>query len=713
MRTHVLRTLGGAVVLGMAAAGNCWAMPELVLPLDPSQLDGRPLLKSKLGMARATGFDQLPRSVAFLRDVGARTFCSTVAFDDIEDRGRPNHALQGTRFTADGVAYTAQPSVWFDALQQALAAQGIQPYIGLVGTPEPYRVAVIRKPAEHPTPLNIDATARLMAAWAQPWLSRYPSTHWVIWNEPEHALRGNNSVAAAQDMAQIYRSYRNAMDGLSPYDRFGLAAFMKASLKPTLGEPQRNFFQSVLDRTVQPQGEQPAATVDFISMNNYHGRMREFLNMMAAEMARRGMDQPLLFSQFAPWQIGEQADLVRSNRGAGFFVEALDELMFDPSLSHVCMSHWSGPERKNLLRWDERRQQFESSSSLAALALYQRMNLWRVHLPEAVRTSPVQVLASADHGQLSVLLMNLPRSDSTPTEAGSQDRKARERAERKAENKALRQALRHGDTPPADSADTSPPPAPPAPPPADPTAPRTVVLQLAGAAGQSFVLDRLADGQSLPQRSQLSADAQGRLSLNLAAREIVLLRSGAGEASPALRWPGRLIGHDLYMHRQGPNQQALPREQQGTAGLDPFTDGMVLEVPGPQATAHGSMLLQQVPNQAELVLKLPPGRDLASVADCAAVVLRHQNQGQALDALAWGAPATLARLAGSRHLNGVKLTPVSRLDWRPGANHQALLRLDLAHPAPPQWDTQRREVRLHLALGACPQPAMAAFELRD
>ena len=170
-----------------------------------------PMIKSKLGVARAVGYPGLPATIPYVKQLGYRVFCSTIAFDHLTGSKRPNFALGSSTFTASTALADPIASKWLQSLLQYLNKYQQQIYLGIVGAPTPYQQAIIRKPAAHPTPTNIPASAQLTARWLTAVVPANLQINWVIWNEPEHTLRGANSSEAAGDMAQIYRTYQSSL----------------------------------------------------------------------------------------------------------------------------------------------------------------------------------------------------------------------------------------------------------------------------------------------------------------------------------------------------------------------------------------------------------------------------------------------------------------------------------------------------------------------
>lgn len=703
-------------LLALAAAATCVAhvAQAQTFTIDPQQVAARPLLKSKLGFARAVGFDRLPESAAQLTDVGARAFCSAVAFDDVSEGKRKSYAVDPAQFGPTGVR-SAAPNPWFAGLLERLHAQGIEPYFGLIGAPAPYHPANIRKPAEHPTPLDIDRAAASVASWSKPYLERYPETNWIIWNEPEHALRGSNSVQAADDMARIYKAWVAAIDPISPYDGMGLAAFMKGSLRPTEGEPQRNFFQSVMDRTGDGRS---TPRYDYITMNNYHGKTDEFVAMMQTEMGRRGLDQPLMFSQYAPWQVGEQADLGRSNTAAGIYLETLDGFQSAPSLNHICFSFWAGIDGKSFVRWKENGGGFERSKAYLALGMYQRLPLWRVAVPEAARTPDIQVYAAAERDRVGVLLAQLRRTtaDAAPpplADATSADKGAR-KEDRKEARKEERQRLRQESKAAERDGPKARKRAPQEVAEALPSGgSRTLTLELRGWASQPVRVERLGANAMEVASASARTDEQGRLQLSLGDGEIVFVHAERADTLPA-RANVSVVRQDVYVHRLDGQRRTIPEAELAVAAFDPKADGFVLEAPTARTTAHASAWMRGLPRQLGLHLETPPGQNAATAGACAAVLVQHMSAGQPVGLSAWGHPETVARMLASRHFSvGSRAPAVNPISWQAGPGDGLAMRLDTEQGAPGNWGQGSREARVHLALGDCAGPARAQVRLTN
>lgn len=690
----------GLLLSGLVAFGSVAALD---ITVDPAQRASHPFLKSKLGFARATGFDRLPESMPLLTEVGARAFCTTLNFDGGEGGRKENFAVDSDTFTAKGLGRPGQTNAWFDSLQDRLQRQGIAAYVGLVGAPAPFHAAVIRKPAEHPTPLDIDGAAKAMAAWAKPYLNRYPNTNWVVWNEPEHALRGTNSAEAASDMAKIYQSYLREMDPVGSRDSFGLAAFMKGSLRPTTGEPNKNFFQSVMDRVAVDPITKTPVRIDYVTMNNYHGKTDEFLSMMQTEMGRRHLDQPLIFSQFAPWQIGERAELGGTNEAGGLYIQTLDSLMDAPSIQRVCMSFWAGIDNKSFVQWNKRSNSFDRSNAFAALALYQRMAPWRLTLPSQA-AAQVQVYASAEAGRTTVLLVNQP---ATADEAGPDGKaiaaqaggKEARKADRKAARKAQRQADRQAGRAHADSNAQNPQ-----------GARQTVNLTLKGITGQAIRLERLSPSSPRAAVEQARTDDKGQVRVELGPQDIVLLQTGQESARVTPPWS---VAHEeVYVHRVAPTGKVLAENELGVASFDALQDGFVLAVPASQATAQAAAWLNTLPADLNLVLTPAPGEPSAEVQPCLGVVAHYLNGGRSVGVGAWGAQEAVTRMLSSRDLVGQKLSAgPAPLAWQARGTERSQAKLELQRLAPAAWDKAAGEVKLHVGLGACARATHAQVQL--
>jgi hypothetical protein len=686
--------------VGVMASGTVMALD---ITVDPAQLSARPFLKSKLGFARATGFDRLPDSMPLLSEVGARAFCTTLNFDGGEGGRKENYAVDANTFTAKGLGRPGQTNAWFDTMQARLQQQGIAAYIGLVGAPEPFHAAVIRKPAEHPTPLDIDGAAKVLADWAKPYLNRYPNTNWVVWNEPEHALRGTNSAEAAGDMAKIYQSYLREMDPVGSRDRFGLAAFMKGSLRPTSGEPGKNFFQSVMDRVAVDPITKAPVRIDYVTMNNYHGKTDEFLAMMQGEMGRRHLDQPLIFSQFAPWQIGERAALGGTNEAGGLYIQTLDGLMDAPSIQHVCMSFWAGIDNKSFVQWNKRSNSFERSNAFAALAMYQRMAPWRLNLNASQADPDVQVYASVEAGRTTVLLINQPGTDEAAPDGQALAAKAGGKEARKADRKAARKAQRQEDRQAGRAH-------------ADSNAQavhgeqRAVKLTFKGLPSQAVRIERLLPSSPNTVTEQGRTDEHGALQVGLGPQDIVLIQAGSDAGPQKAPWT---VVHDVvYVHRVAPNGTVIPEGQLGVASFDALHDGYVMAVPSSQATAHAAAWLGNAPTDLAMVLTPPPGVPVAGAQSCMGVVAQYLNSGREVGVAAWGSKEAVSRMLKSRDLAGPGPVPTAApLAWQTRSTDQGQARLDLQRQAPAAWDKAGGELKLHVGLGACARPTHAQLQL--
>jgi len=626
-----------------------------------------PLLKSKLGVARATGYPALPQSIPYVKQIGSRVFCSTIAFDELSDRKRENFALGTTTLTASGVQPDSRSKRWLQSLLQSLSQNQQQVYLGLVGAPKPYQQAIIRKPAAHPTPTDISGSAQLSARWVKNMVPAGQAINWVIWNEPEHTLRGTNSTEAADDMARIYRAYLGALAGRSAADGFGLASFMKASLRSSSNNPNKSFVDLVMGDLMQA----PSPRVDYITLNNYHGQTFELIGRLNSDLGSAGMDQPLVLNQFAPAILGSHPSAAGSVQVASQYLHNLDQFVQTPELASACMSFWTGGDRKALLR--ETQGIFTPTLPYFALAAYQRMPLWRLPIQGVQADLPFTLLASRDDGRFSLIVLPRPVASSGGLSGGGA-----KKSERKRERKALRQQERQSERREQDG-DLLP---------VAPNLKSTVNLQLklSGLANQWIQVKRIVAGSSRPIETQLRTDPIGRLALPVSSDQIVMLSSGGDSAAKPLLLPNR---SDLYIHRKAP--------QQGWASLDALSDGFVLALPSPQAVAHASATYPPQDAGSSLVVQLSSPQSAAGVAkalSCTAALLQGR-QGERFQTLAaWGTPAAVSMIVSSRAVSKGELVVPAVSAW-PGLDPDGRLRLPL------QKQGAVSELKLHLAAVGC------------
>ncbi|MGB7565037.1 MAG: hypothetical protein WBM08_09815 [Prochlorococcaceae cyanobacterium] len=628
-----------------------------------------PLIKSKLGVARAAGNPSLPATIPYLKQLGSRAFCSTIAFDQLTDRPRPNYALGSSTFTATTVRPDPRARRWLQSLLQSLSQYQQQIYLGLVGAPTPYQQPIIRKPAAHPTPTNMTASAQLTARWVRDIMPAGLPINWVIWNEPEHTLRGTNSTGAADDMSRIYRAYQGALVGRSPADGFGLASFMKASLRNSSNDPTKSFVDLVMGDLMQA----PSPRIDYITLNNYHGQTFELIAKLQSDLRRAGMDQPLVLNQFAPAILGSHPSVAGSVQVASQYLHNLDRFVQAPEIASTCMSFWTGADRKALLR--ETQGIFTPSLPYQALASYQHMPLWRLPIKDVPADLPFTLWAARYGRRFSLMIVPIPVATSGGLSGGGATK-----AERKRERKSLRQQERQTER--RNQGGDLPPQAPGS------TASVILQLELAGLPNQLIKVQRLVVGRTSPLGEQLRTDVLGRLTLPVAADQIVMLSSGtdsAAESAPLLV-PSR---SDLYIHRQAP--------EQGWASLDALTDGFVLALPSPQAVAHASATYPpQVPG-ASLLIQLTSPQSAAGVAralKCTAALLQGLEAQRPLTLAAWGNPAAIATIVNSRAVSAEAGAGPTISSW-PGLDARGRLRL----PLPKRGKLSA--LKLHLAAVGC------------
>ena len=626
-----------------------------------------PLIKSKLGVARAVGYRALPETISFVKPLGSRVFCSTIAFDQLTDRPRPNYALGSSTFTAGAAQPDPGASRWLQSMLQSLNQYQQQIYLGIVGAPTPYQQAIIRKPAAHPTPINIPASAQVTASWLTAVVPANLQINWVIWNEPEHTLRGTNSSEAAADMAQIYRAYQNSLSGRQAADGFGLASFMKASLRSSSNNPTKSFVDLVMTDLMQ----KPHPRIDYVTLNNYHGQTFELIAKLQSDLRRAGMDQPLILNQFAPAILGSHPSVAGSVQAASQYLHNLDRFVRSPELASACMSFWAGNDRKALLR--ETQGGFVTTLPYLALASYQQMPLWRLPVQGVPSDLPFTLWAARDAQRFSLMVVPSPVATGSGLSGGG-DKKSERKLERKELRKQERRSERRnrgGELPQA---------AP---------GPRTsaiLQLELAGLANQWIQVKRLVVGRASPLETQLRTDSIGRLALPVATDQIVMLSSGADSTAEPLLFP---IRSDLYIHRQAP--------QQGWASLDALNDGFVLALPSPQSVAHASATFPLQASGSSLLVQLSSPQSAAGVSkalSCSAALLQGLEGARTLTLTAWGNPAAVATILKSRAFSQVERAVPVVTAW-PGLDARGRLSL----PVPKQGAFSA--LKLHMAAVGC------------
>ena len=629
-----------------------------------------PLLKSKLGLARATGYSELPATIPYARQLGSRVFCATISFDHLTEGARGNFALGRTVFSSEGVRVDPAATRWLQSLVQILSHNQQELYLGLVGAPKPYQQALIRKPAAHPTPTSISGAAKLTAAWARAVLPESPAINWVIWNEPEHTLRGVNNSTAAGEMASIYRAYEAALSGRSLGEGFGLASFMKASLRDASDDPSRSFASIVLADLAQP----PRPAINYITLNSYHGQTFELIARLQADLQRAGMDQPLVINQFAPPIIGSHPAMAGSVQSASHYLHTLDRLIQTPDLGAACMSFWAGPDRKALLR-EIPGGGFAPSLPFQALALFQQMPLWRVPVTADTTHPTYTVLAARDATRLQVFVVPRPVEIANGLPPGVKGKEQRKN-ERQQERRRERQQRRRGQRQVLGAAASAPP------------AENLLSMLFKDSPNQPIQVQRLRQGMTSPLLEQLRTDASGRLNLTMTPEQIVLLSMGTPASLPP-QLP--MMRSDLYIHREAP--------QLGWASVDAIRDGFVLALPSERAVAHASATYAARTIGSDLVLQFisPQGTaGLNSALRCSAIVLQGVKDNQSLVLASWGNPAVATRIRRSRAFarsSGDQIPSIT-VPW-PASDAQGRLRLGVPGQGNP------KALRLHLGSEGC------------
>lgn len=667
----MIKTINGLSLLVVAVSLHASSVSAAsIMTIDPGgAVSLPPLIKSKLGVARASGYAELPATVPFTQKLGSRVFCSLIAFDQLTDRPRRNLALGAAIFTPEHVETDPKAKIWLQSLLFSLQTHRQVVYLSLVGAPSPYQQARIRKPAGHPTPTNISGSAEVVRKWIDSSIPSNQLINWVVWNEPEHTLRGVNNVEAANDMALIYQAYAKKLQGRSLFDGIGLASFMKSSLQNMRDFPSRSFAEHVfldLKRNSDPR-------IDYITLNNFHGQTSDLIARLQSDLRRMGMDQPLVLNQFAPAKIGSQPSLAGSVQAASEYVQALDRFVQTPAVSSACYSFWSGSDRKALLR--ATKSGFLPSLPFQALSLYQDMPLWRLPVSGNQQNSPFILIAARDADRFSLLI--LPRSEQPtagvpPGGRGKAERQRQRRALRQQERQELRRGRIETD---AAIQATS-------------TAPSMLALKFPSLRNTQLKVQRLSTAQEHSNQEEIRTDQAGRLTLFIQPDQIVMLSKG--EASPA---PPLLasVRSDLYIHRHSP--------EQGWASVDQLTDGFVLALPSKLAIAHASATyaMEAVPSSLRIQLRTPEGNQgLTRALACSAVVLQGLKNGAPITLASWGDTRSSDAILSSRAFASINSgRSPSNQTW-PKPDKNGIIILPLRKPAK---DTLG--LRLHFAATGC------------
>lgn len=641
---------------------------ELIVIKNEPDSQAPPIIKSKLGIARASGYQLLPKTIPFTSRIGSRVFCSIISFDQLTARPRPNWALGNTLFLPNRIVSDSAANSWITALLTGLKESQQQIYLGLVGAPSPYQQPLIEKPAGHPTPTNIPASAKLTAQWAQQALSD-SVVNWSIWNEPEHTLRGARTEAAAREMADIYRSYHAALSALPfPSQGFGLASFMNGSLRG-MAEDSTQSFSSVVFAYMTHSLK---STVDFVSINSYHGQTIRLINHLDSVLERADMDQPIVLTQFAPEIIGSHPNEAGSVLAASHYLENLDRFVRIPGLASACMSFWAGADRKALLR--EARGSFSFSLPFYALAWYQSLPLWRLPVQHA-SDMPYLLYAARDNLYFRLLIAPKPldlQFGLPKGVKGKTERQHQRRALRQQDRKKHRVTERY-DRPKSNAVITE----------------ETTLLHLQLPVGphRTIQVERLMQGTTSPRVDRIQTDGSGRLSLPMASNQIVRLTAGAPDVLPSLR---PVLRTDLYLHREA--------KHQGWASVDPIQDGFVLSLPSKRAVAHASATYAPLKTGTSLLVQLRSPQGLTAVGralQCSAMVLQEMHSGSNDVIGVWGSLKAAQHILSSRAF-GRQTTIRKPVAWGKYDN-DGLLRLDI-----PSYSTGGgRSLRFHFAAAAC------------
>lgn len=629
-----------------------------------------PILKSKLGVARSVGYNLLPQSIPFVQALGSRVFCSLISFDQLTSRPRKNFALGRTKLTSENIYVDPSANGWLHSLLHHLKREQQVIYINVVGAPPPYQQPIIKKPAAHPTPTNIPASANLIRQWLDKVITTTTPINWVVWNEPEHTLNGTNNLRAAIDMESIYRSYTKSLSNRNYFDGFGLASLMKSSLRNMSDRPSQSFLSYIIEGLKRS----PATKIDYVTLNNYHGSTNALIERLNNDLMHANMDQPLVLNQFAPAIIGSDPLVAGSIQAASHYLLVLDNFVQTKEVSSACFSFWAGPDRKALLR--ESSGKFVQTLPFQALSLYQKMPLWRLPVVNIPANLSYNILAGHDSGGLSLLIMPRPKQDVggiNPGKSGKIERKSSRRSFRQQERQESRLVGRAEQDEQRFSS------------------PVTVLnFKLSNMGHTTLNVRRLSGGQSDLVEEQIRTDQAGRFSIAISPLQIIMiskeLQAQSFNLLPSVR-------SDLYIHRDA---------QQGWASVDAIRDGFVLALPSSDAIAHASSTYEakEMPRTLAIQLNTPYGsHSIATSLQCTSAVLQGVF-GQKNVALArWGSILAADKILSSRAFTSTPKSLPKIQKWpQPDSNGKIVISI-------PNTKSTITAFRLHLGAKGC-KPGM-------
>jgi hypothetical protein len=384
----------GAVVLlgGLAPGAAADGSPSAALQVDFGKTAIFPLLKSKIGVARALESTEILDSLPFLDEIRPALYDAELRFPDTS---YPSLTPYPFEVAADGTV-SVLPNDFLNTLFTGLRNRNIEIMVQLEGAPKQwwdYADAVA--PHNFPLPTNLAAAADAIGKWAKLYQD-YPIS-WSMWNEPSHNLTGSPDLTSVQQMIDIYDAYTSA---IAPQGLFGLADFVPVDANPNENLNGQTYLGTTLAQLRTLLAAKPGLPFNYLSMNDYGRDLAPLWDGARNALGADFNTVPLVQAQsgvFVPGVWEAQAGITLE---AALSMTALQTALQVPDLQTFTFSGWI----THLIDYD-------SNGQALQLPLFNALKLY-ARMPD--RRSPVQgalppglgAMASGDQYRSSVLVWN-------------------------------------------------------------------------------------------------------------------------------------------------------------------------------------------------------------------------------------------------------------------------------------------------------------------
>lgn len=394
---------GAATVLGAfgARAKAATSSPSATLQVDFATTAYFPLLKSKIGVARALAITEILDSLQYLDEIRPALYNGELRFPDTD---WPSLTPYPFEVAADGTV-TVQSNTFLNELFAGLQQRNIEIVVQLEGAPKQwwdYQEA--QAPENFPIPTNLSASANAIGEWAKLY-KRYPIS-WSIWNEPSHNLTGSPDLTSIQQMVEIYDAYTGA---IAPQGLFGMADFIPANAVASSELNGQTYVGATINELRQQLTANPGLPFDYLSMNNYGKPVDSIVDGSRNALGTDFNTVPLMQMQFGVFQPGVWDTTVGTVLEAALSMAALDQALQIPDLQVLTFSGWI----PHFITYSSGGTAVQTPL-FSAFKLYARMPDRRATVQGSL-PSGVGAMASSDEYRSAVMVWNETDSPQTVT----------------------------------------------------------------------------------------------------------------------------------------------------------------------------------------------------------------------------------------------------------------------------------------------------------